>query len=204
MTASPGAIATATHVEATRGSVRTWTLMALVAFLLSLVLWVGFLTVGGIFFTLSDGIALFMAAAMAPVMVGYDTLLRPSAGRLSRAAMWIGVSGMTLAGVGSILLLADEVAHEFVPAGGGLGMQFVGFGLEGVWFVMVGVMASRAGLFSPRVGRACSLAGVGFALGALGSPLGPDHPIVAVGGLASLIGFVLWAVWTRAELVVDG
>ncbi len=200
MTTAERTIGASATTDRTIATVRSWTLIALVTFLVSLALWIGFLTVGGVFFTLSDGIALFMAGSMIPVMIGYDTLLRPSAGRLSRTARWIGLAGMAIASAGSIVLLAGDVAHDFVPAGGGLGMQFLGFGLEGVWFLMLGAMVSRGGLLSKRVSRVAYLAGAGFALGVLGSPLGPDHPIVAIGGLASLVGFVLWAIWTRAEL----
>lgn len=200
MTTAQSAVSTTRVMEDTRRSVRFWTLASLVVFLLSLAFWVGFLTVGGIFFTLSDGVALFQAAALIPVIVGYDLLFRPSAGRISRTGKWIGLTAMSLIGSGSIVLLTGEVAHEFIPAGGGLGLQFVGFGLEGVWFMLVAMAAAKSRVFSHRVSRVCFMAGVGFLLGAAGSPLGPEHPLVAAGGVLSLIGFVLWAVWSRREL----
>lgn len=62
---------------------------------------------------------------MIPVMVGFDTVLRPLVGKVSRTAKWVGVTGMVIAGVGAIVLLTSEVSHEFVPAQGGLGMQFI-------------------------------------------------------------------------------
>ncbi len=184
----------------TRQSVRTWTAVALGAFLASLLLWVGFLTIGGIFFTLSDGVALLLAASMIPVMIGFDVLLRPDVGRLSRTARWLGTTGMSVAAAGSVVLLIGEPAHEFVPMGGGLGMQFAGFALEGVWFVMLGVMASRTSLLSRRLGTAAWVAGIGFLLGGLGGPLGPESIAVSVGGLLSFAGFAWWAVRTRKEL----
>lgn len=79
-------------------------------------------------------------------------------------------------------------------------MQFLGFGLEGVWFILVGWMASVSGILSGRIAKVCYLAGAGFVLGVLGSPFGPDHPLVATGGAVSLIGFVMWAIWSRREL----
>jgi len=200
MTTAQTTVSTAGAMEDTQRSVRFWTLASLIVFVLSLAFWVGFLTVGGIFFTLSDGVALFQAAALIPVIVGYDLLFRPSVGRISQIGKWIGLAAMSLIGSGSIILLAGEVAHEFVPASGGLGMQFVGFALEGVWFLLMARAAAKSRVFSRRVGRVCFMAGVGFVLGAAGSPLGPDHPLVAAGGVLSLVGFVLWAIWSRREL----
>lgn len=200
MTTAEGTIPTAAAVDKTRETIRTWSLVALTMFLLSLVLWIGFLTVGGIFFTLSDGVALLMASSMIPVMVGFDRLLRPTMGGLSRTARWAGIIGMVVAAAGSIVLLTSDVSHEFIPASGGLGMQLVGFGLEGVWFVLLGVMASRTDWLSSRLAKACYIAGAGFLMGVPGSVLGPEHPIVALGGVLAFVGFVLWAIWTRREL----
>lgn len=194
------AITRTTARTGTRQSIRTWTMIALGAFLASLLLWIGFLTVGGIFFTLSDGIALVLAASMIPVMVGFDALLRPDVGGLSRLAKWVGTTGMSVAAAGSVVLLIGEPAHEFVPMGGGLGMQFAGFALEGAWFVMLGVMSSRTHLLSRRLGTAAWVAGIGFLLGGLGGPMGPESITVSIGGVLSLVGFVWWAVRTRREL----
>lgn len=181
-------------------SIRTWAFAALLAFMASLVAYAGFMTVGGIWFTISDALGLALAGSMIPVMIGFDTLLRPAVGTTSRTAKWIGVTGMVIAGVGSIILLTSEVSHEFVPAGGGLGMQFVGFGLEGVWLLMVGVMVSRTAIMSRRVVWTCYLAGIGFVVGVLGAPLGPDSALVMSGAILSFVSFVLWVPWVRSEL----
>lgn len=200
MTTAESAIAASAAVERTRETIRTWSLVALALFLASLVFWVGFMTVGGVFYTLSDGIALFMASAMIPVMVGFDRLLRPQFGAQSRTARWVGIIGMVVAGAGSIVLLTSEVSHDFIPAGGGLGMQLVGFGLEGIWFVMLGWMISRSDWLSSRIAKACYVTGAGFMMAVPGSVFGPEHPVVALGGVLSFVGFILWVVWTRREL----
>lgn len=181
-------------------SIRTWVLVTLVAFLLSLVAYGGFMTAGGIWFTISDALGLALAGSMIPVMIGFDSLLRPAHGDTSRVAKWIGVCGMALAGVGSIVLLTSEVSHEFLPAGGGLGMQFVGFGLEGVWFMMLGYMASRGQVFGKRFVWTAYAAGLGFAVSAFGASLGPDSTVVMTGATVSLIAFISWAILTRREL----
>ncbi len=184
----------------TREQVRTWSLVALVVFVLSLLAYAGFTTVGGIWFTISDALALALAAAMMPVVIGLDTLARPVVGNISRTARWVGLAAMTIVIIGSIVLLTSEVSHEFVPAGGGLGMQFVGFGLEGVWFLMLARVGGRAGLFSRRLTRVTYLVGAGFVVGALGSPMGPNSPLVMVGMTLAFIGFIAWVVLLRREM----
>lgn len=181
-------------------SVRTWTLVALAMFLLNLVAYAGFSVAGGVWFTVSDALGFALAASMVPVMVGMDRLVRPNVGGVSRVARIIGVAGMVIAMAGSIVLLTSEVSHEFVPAGGGLGMQFVGFGLEGVWFLSMGRLASRAGIYSNRLATVCYLTGAGFLVGATGAAFGPDSTVVMVGMTLSFLGFVAWAVMSRRQI----
>lgn len=184
----------------TREQVRAWSLVALVVFVSSLIAYAGFTTVGGIWFTISDALGLALAAAMIPVVIGLDTLARPIVGDISRTARWVGLAAMTIVIIGSIVLLTSEVSHEFVPAGGGLGMQFVGFGLEGVWFLMLARIGDRAGLFGRRLTRVTYLAGAGFVVGALGGPIGPNSPLVMVGMTLAFIGFIAWVVLLRREM----
>ncbi len=183
-------------------TVRTWTLVALVMFLLNLVAYAGFSVAGGVWFTVSDALGFGLAASMVPVMVGMDRMVRPKVGDASQTARIIGVTGMIVAMVGSIVLLTSEVSHEFVPAGGGLGMQFVGFGLEGVWFLLVGRLASRAGIYSSRLATVCYITGAGFLVGATGAAFGPDSIGVMVGMTLSFFGFIAWAVMSRRQ--IDG
>lgn len=189
--------AVATGVTAT---VRTWTLVALVMFLLNLVAYAGFSIAGGVWFTVSDALGFALAASMVPVMLGMDRLVRPAAGHASRVARIIGVTGMVVAMAGSIVLLTSEISHEFVPAGGGLGMQFVGFGLEGVWFLLIGRLASGAGVYSRRLATVCYLTGGGFLVGASGAAFGPGSVGVMVGMTLSFFGFIAWAVMSRRQI----
>lgn len=182
------------------GTVRTWTLVALVMFLLNLGAYAGFSIAGGVWFTVSDALGFVLAASMVPVMLGMDRLVRPAAGDASRVARIIGVAGMGIAMAGSIVLLTSEVSHEFVPAGGGLGMQFVGFGLEGVWFLLMGHLASRAGVYSRQLATVCYVTGTGFLLGSSGAAFGPDSVGVMVGMAFSFFGFIAWAVMSRRQI----
>lgn len=183
-----------------RDSIRTWTAVALAMFVLSLVAFVGFTTSGGVWFVVSDALGLALAVSMIPVMVGMDQLLRPTVGNSSRIARLVGITGMVVAIAGSLVLLTSEVSHEFIPAGGGLGMQFVGFGLEGVWFLMLGRIATRAGLYSDRLGTIAYVTGAGFLIGATGAALGPESIGVMVGMTVSFFGFIAWALISRRQL----
>ena len=80
-------------------------------------------------------------------------------------------------------------------------MQFVGYGLAGVWFLLLGRMTSGSGSFSKPFSSWASVTGAGFAVGSLGSPLGPDNPIVMIGATISFIGFVMWSLLTRKEIL---
>lgn len=181
-------------------TVRTWTLVALVMFLLNLVAYAGFSVAAGVWFAVSDALGFALAASMVPVMLGMDRLVRPGVGDMSRVARIIGVTGMVVAMAGSIVLLTSEVSHEFVPAGGGLGMQFVGFGLEGVWFLLMGRLASRAGIYSGRLAIVCYVTGAGFLVGGTGAAFGPDSIGVMVGMTLSFFGFIAWAVMSRRQI----
>ena len=201
MTAAHDAPLTLTAEEAsTRQSVRTWLLVSFVLFLLTIGAWIGFTTVGGIFFTISDAVALSLGASMVPVVVGMDTLFRPDEPDLSKRARWVGFVAMVLIAVGSIVILTSEVSHEFVPAGGGLGMQILGFALGGVWLLMIGILSGRTDLFSRRTELSAKAVAVGFLLGSLGSPFGPDNVVVVLGGGIGLIAWIVWTLSSRADL----
>lgn len=184
----------------TRQRVRTWTMVALAMFVLNLVAYAGFMTVGGVWFTISDAAGLALAVSMVSVVTGMDRLLRPVSASASRVMKVVGITGMAIVMVGSIVLLTSDVSHEFVPAQGGLGMQFAGFGLEGVWFLMLGRLSTRTGLYTRHLGIICYLIGAGFVVGSLGAPLGPDSLPVTVGMVGSFVGFILWAVLSRRQL----
>lgn len=188
------------ELSVVRITVRNWALIALVVFLINLVAYVGFTTIGGVFFTISDGLGLALAISMIPIITALDRILRPLVGRPSVVARWVGVTGMLIAATGSLVLLTSEVSHEFVPAGGGLGMQFIGFGLEGLWFLLLARLLTNAGGFSTRLARFSFVTGTGFLLAALGSPLGPTSLVVSIGATISFIGFVVWVVTLRRQL----
>ncbi len=201
MTAAHEAPLTLTAEEASiRQSVRTWLLVSFVLFLLTIGAWIGFTTIGGIFFTISDAVALLLGVAMLPVAVGLDTLFRPDQPGLAKPTRWVGLTSMVMIAVGSIVILTSEVSHEFVPAGGGLGMQILGFALMGVWLLMIGILSGRTDVFSRRSELAAKAVAFGFLLGSLGSPFGPDNIVVYLGGMVGLIAWIVWAMSSRADL----
>lgn len=186
----------------TRESLRNWTLIALVLYLVNGIAFAGFSAVGGIWFTISDAVGLLLAVALMVVVVRFDDLFRPLVGESSKIGLWIGVTAMSLGVAGSVVLLSSQTGHEFVPSGGGLGMQFVGWGLLGVWFVMIGRMGFQTGLFDRRWSSASYMAGWGSIIAMVATiPLGPESPVVSVGFTLAFIAIVAWVIWTRRQLV---
>jgi hypothetical protein len=201
MTAAESAVLAPAEATKSKESIRTWALVSLVLYLISGVAFAGFTSVGGIWFTISDAVGLILTIALMMLVIGFDALFRPSMGALSRTARWIGVAAMALAAVGSIVLLASDVSHEFIPGEGGLGMQFAGWGLLGVWFLMIGVMGSRTGTFSGRWKWAAYVAGAGSVIAMAATlPLGPASIAVSIGFTVTFVAIVFWVIWTRKEL----
>lgn len=185
----------------TKESIRNWSLIALVLYILSGVAFAGFSAVGGIWFTISDAVGLLLAVSLMVLVIRFDDLFRPLVGSISRTARWFGVVGMALAIAGSIVLLTSDVSHEFIPGEGGLGMQFVGWGLLGVWFILLALMSGRTGSFSSRWNKAAYIAGVGSVVAmVLTLPLGPASAVVSIGFTVTFIAIIFWVVWTRKEL----
>ncbi|HSJ71085.1 MAG TPA: hypothetical protein VLA29_05485, partial [Acidimicrobiia bacterium] len=163
MTTTDSAIARIKPDHEARETVRSWSMVALALFILNLVAYVGFSVAGGIFFAISDALALLLAAAMVPVITGMAGVLESE--RLSPWVTRTGLAGAGIIGVGALVLLTSEAGHEFVPASGGLGLQFVGFALIGVWLVGSARSAAPTSRFSRRTVWSAHVAGVGFAVG---------------------------------------
>jgi hypothetical protein len=187
--------------DSTRETVRTWLMAALALFILNLVAYIGFTVAGGIFFTISDALALLLAVAMVPVITGMARVL--DSRRLPRWATRTGLAGSGLIAAGALILLTSQVGHEFVPASGGLGLQFAGFALIGAWLLVLARSTSRTPGFSRRTVRSAQVAGVGFAVGILALPLGPESIVVALAGMLALFGFVSWVLSLRKDLLGD-
>ena len=187
-----------------RVSLRNWALIALILYVVSGVAFAGFSAVGGIWFTISDAVGLLLAISLMVLVIKFDDLFRPLVGMISRTARWIGVVAMGLGIAGSIVLLSSQTGHEFVPAEGGLGVQFFGWGLFGVWFLMIAAMADRSGAFSRRWIWAARVAGAGSVIAMLATiPLGPESPAVSLGFTVSFVAIILWVIWTRRELASE-
>lgn len=183
-----------------RRRIRTWALVVLVGFIASGIAYAGFLTVGGVWFTISDAIGLVQAVVFVPLILAYDNVFRVSEPNLAKTGRWLGLTGSALVGVGSIILLTSEVSHEFVPAGGGLGMQLVGFGLVGAWFFVMGLLGRRTGLFGRSTNLAVMTIGVAFLVGAVGSAFGPDSIPTTLGFTVAFVGLFVWVFSVRREL----
>lgn len=191
----------ATGTSSIRESIRMWALVALVLYIISGVAYAGFTSAGGIWFVISDSIGLLLSAALLALVIRFDDLFRPHVGRMSLIARWVGAVAMILAIAGSIVLISFETGHEFIPGGGGLGMQFAGWGLLGVWFVLLARMNQTLGVFDRRWERAAQVAGWGSIVAMVATiPLGPESPAVSIGFTVTFIAIIFWVVWTRRQL----
>jgi hypothetical protein len=199
-TAHESAIFLTSEQESASRNVRTWVTVSFVLFVLNLVAYVGFMTTGGVFFTISDAAALFFGASMIPVVIGLDTMFSHEQPSLSRRTKWVGLTAMTLIAAGSLVILTSEVSHEFVPAGGGLTGQIIGFALFGFWLLMIGILAGRTTMFSRRTEWAAKGVAAGFLFGSLGSPFGPDNFVVYIGATVGLVSYLVWMISTRIDL----
>ncbi|MGI9609182.1 MAG: hypothetical protein ACR2NL_02705 [Acidimicrobiia bacterium] len=200
MTTHEAAVPISGDEASSRQSVRTWILVSFALFVVEIGAWIGFVTVGGVFFTISDAVSLLLGASLIPVVLGLDSIFKEDEPRLARSAKWVGLAAMTLISVGSIVILTSEVSHEFVPAGGGLSMQIAGFALFGVWLLLVGILSGRTETFGRRSEFAAKAVAAGFFLGSLGSPFGPDNVVTILGGVIGLSAYVVWVFSTRADL----
>jgi hypothetical protein len=176
-----------------------WVLASYLAVVASFLIWPAFVAWGGLWFTISDALGLVMATVTIPVVVGLDKLFAPGAPGLARSARWIGILGLSLIAAGSILLIANQVNHEFLPGQGGLGVQIAGWGLWGGWLAMTGTLARRTGTFGGRVVWSARAIGVGILIGMVGAFQGPEHPLTMIGGLAMFAGLSVWTFAVRSE-----
>ena len=133
-------------------SLRTWLLLGLVATLLGAATGIGYFTFGAIFGPLSDATAVVIGLSLIPVALGLHGLFRPSEADLSRLTRLIGVGGLSLLALGSIVLVLFNAGFDWLPRLLGLPAQFLGIFIQGLWLALVGGGSSH---FEPE----CSAAG---------------------------------------------
>lgn len=189
---------TATIYRPVGSSIRKWLLLGLGAYGFGVLTGIGYFTIGGVFALLSDAASIAMALTMIPVVLGLAKIFERQNKEFSKIARLVGLTGFTLLGTGGAILVLFYFLRT-LPGGFGLGMQFAGIFLQGIWLMLVGIQAQKTGMFSPKVSRAAIAAGAGYFVVAAGSALG-FSPILYLASAVSIGAYVLWVLWTRAEL----
>lgn len=186
--------------ETASGNIRFWLLAAATATVAGLAMGIGYFSAGGVFGPLSDATTPMIGGSLIPVALWLHRRLKPAAPRLSTLAVGIGLVGLTLLSLGGLLLLLFDLTGDLFRSDLALGSQFLGIFVQGVWLVLVGVLKLRSDDFSSGLGWASIVGGGGYMLFGIGSPFGSDGPIAMTGAMIGFVGFLTWALWTRAAL----
>jgi hypothetical protein len=187
--------------QSVQSSIRRWLLMGLGAYGFGVLTGIGYFTIGGIFALLSDAASIAMAVTMIPVVLGLAKIFERHNKEFSKIARLVGLTGFTLLGTGGAILVLFYFLRT-LPGGLGLGMQFAGIFLQGIWLMLVGILSQKTGTFSQKVSIAAIVGGVGYFVVGAGSAFG-FSPILYLASAVSVGAYVLWALWTRAELSSD-
>ena len=178
-----------------------------VATILGFVFIVIFFAIGQPFGTLNDFFgSVILALSMMPVAVALHQILRSRTTNLSRLALFIGLGAMAVFAFASTAVILHTFGIvTFVeprPGTGPFGLDLYAPGVIGVWLLLIGYLSIRHASFPKRLGWMGVIAGAGYVVSILGFALGgPEHPLVAVGGLAGAIAYPIWAIWLGRVLM---
>jgi hypothetical protein len=145
------------------------------------------------FGTLNDISLLVMTLALAPVMVGYDTL----GGRMPRvpATLWlvIGLGAVIVWCFVQALLVAHVVTFDYdQPATGAFAVEAVAIGVIGAWLAGASLFAGP--WLTQRVRWLGLISGLGIVVFGLGLLIGGAyHPLTFLGGLPYQVFLPTWA-----------
>jgi hypothetical protein len=187
--------------QSVQTSIRRWLLLGLGAYGFGVLTGIGYFTIGGIFALLSDAASVAMGLTMIPVVLGLAKIFERQNPEFSKIARLIGLTSFSLMSLGGAILVIFYFLRTF-PGGFGLGIQFAGIFLQGIYLMLVGILSQKTGTFSQKVSIAAIVGGVGYFVVGAGSAFG-FSPILYLASAVSVGAYVLWALWTRAELSSD-
>lgn len=142
-----------------------------------------------------------IAAALVTVPVALA--LHPAAARgsptLATFAVGVDLLGVLLAAGFSALLVTGVMSFEAT-----LPYITMGNGLIGMWLLLTAALLRASVTLSSTLVWLGMAGGAGLAVAALGFPLlGREHPVIAIAGLAALIGLVGFYLWV-GRLMLEG
>ncbi|UCC64606.1 MAG: hypothetical protein JSV36_06040 [Anaerolineae bacterium] len=156
-----------------------------------------FFTVGQPFGTIQDATSALQVFLMLPIAAVLLNWFRPDAPVLSTLATIVGVVGMLVAGVLQVLLVFRAVRFEST-----IGTGLAAGGVIGAWLVVINGLGLASGAFPNGLAWSGIVAGGGYVLLVIGFWLGgQQHPLFWGGSLATVIGYVVWAMWLGRVLL---
>ncbi len=141
-----------------------------------------------------------MALVTIPVALALHALASRSSAMLATIALGADFLGVALAAGFSAMLVLRVMSFDarLIPI-------TIGNGLIGVWLLMAAALLLASSAVPGALSWLGIMGGAGLATTAMAFPiLGRDHPVIAVAGLAALIGLVGFYVWTGMLMIRDG
>ncbi len=146
---------------------------------------------------LNDLNTILMAIASVPVALALHSVASRSSGFLATAAVAADLLGVLLAAGFSALLVTRVMTFEAT-----LTLVTIGNGLIGVWLLMTAALLLAAAAVPAALGWLGIAGGAGLAITSMAFPLlGREHPVIALAGLAALIGLVGFYAWSGVLLL---
>lgn len=146
---------------------------------------------------LNDLNTILMALATVPVALALHPLASRTSGWLATVALGADLVGVLLAAGFSALLLAQVMSFNttLLPI-------VIGNGLIGVWLLMTAALVLAASAVPAPLGWLGIAGGTGLMIASMGFPLlGREHPVIAAGGVMSLVGLVGFYGWAGVLLL---
>lgn len=135
---------------------------------------------------LNDLNTILMAIASVPVALALHSVASRSSGFLATTALAAVLTGALLAAGFSALLVTRVMTFEAT-----LTPITVGNGLIGAWLLVTAALLLATAALPSALGWLGIAGGAGLAITSMAFPLlGREHPVIAVAGLAALIGLV--------------
>ncbi len=149
--------------------------------------------------TLNDITSVILALSLLPVLFMLHRILRRDAPAVSMVALMIGGIGLLAATLVQSLLILKVITFDQTAV-----LAPAAFGLFGASLMVYGFLGFSNTLLPRRLIWLSIIAGAGYVLVITGFILGgQDHPLAAIGGLISVIGYPIWAIWF-GRLVLSG
>ena len=153
---------------------------------------------------LNDLHTILMTVVTVPVALALYPVATRASGSLATAALGADLIGVVLAAGFSGLLLVNVMSFNttLLPI-------TVGNGLIGVWLLVTAALVLAVSAVPAPLGWLGIAGGAGLVVASMGFPLlGREHPIIAAGGLAALVGLVGFYAWAgvlllRSDLVAS-